>query len=149
MGGSIGQSDSNTWMPPTMEKRREDLKKLQTFRASLNSSLSHEKTHDRELAFMAENGIRKIVYPRIGEYADRQRPEPVHNEINAWQHLLNCIYREALTSGLIEVFLEILSLPLQACDALPRVLKQFDPNDASVVPEASFVPEGKELDSQY
>ena len=83
MGGSIGQSDSNTWKPPTMEKRREDLKKLQTFRTSLGSSLSHEKRHDRELAFMADNGIRQIVYPRIGEYADRQRPNPVHNENKA------------------------------------------------------------------
>ena len=84
-------------------------------------------------------GCRLILttLPRIGEYADCQRPEPVHNEINAWQHLLNCIYQEALRRGLIEVFLEILSLPLQASDALPRVSKQFDPNDASVVPEGA------------
>lgn len=65
---------------------------------------------------MAENGIRQIVYPRIGEYADRQRPEPVHNEINAWQHILNVIYQEALRRGIIETFLEVLSLPLQASD---------------------------------
>ena len=137
MGGSIGPSDSDTWKPPTMEKRREDLKKLQTFKASLGSSLSHAKRHDRQLVFMAENGIRQMVYPRIGEYADRQRPEPVHNEINAWQHLLNCIYQEALRRDLVEVFLEILSLPLQASDALPRVSKHFNPNDASVVPEGA------------
>ena len=65
---------------------------------------------------MTENGIRQIVYPRIGEYADCQRPEPVHNEINAWQHILNVIYQEALRRGLVETFLEVLSLPLQASD---------------------------------
>lgn len=144
MGGSIGQSDSNTWKPLTMEKRKEDMKKRQTFIAPLNSSLNHEKSHDRELAFMAGNGIRQIVYPRIGEYADRQRPEPVHNEINAWKHPLNYIYQEALRSGLTEVLLEILSLPLQASDALPRVSKQFNRNDASVVPEVA----GDRADSQ-
>ena len=47
----------------------------------------------------------------------RSRPvEPVHNEINAWQHLLNVMYQEALRRGLIETFLEILSLPLQTSD---------------------------------
>ena len=65
---------------------------------------------------MAGNGIMQVVYPRIGEFADRQRPEPAHNEINAWQHLLNVMYQEALRRGLIETFLEILSLPLQASD---------------------------------
>lgn len=99
MGGSIGHSDSatnKTWKPPTMEKRMEDLPKLEKFRSSLNSSLSQAKRHKKELSFMAENGIRQIVYVRIGDYADRQRPEPVHNEINAWQHVLNVIYQEAL-----------------------------------------------------
>ena len=99
-----------------MEKRREDLAKLQKFRNSLNSSLSQAKRHEKELSFMAENGIRQIVYPRIGEYANRQRPEPVNNEINAWQHILNVIYQEALGRGLVETFLEVLSLPLQASD---------------------------------
>ena len=119
MRGSIGHSDSatnKTWKPPTMEKRREDLAKQEKFRNSLNSSLSQAKRHEKELSFMAENGIRQIVYPRIGEYAHRQRPEPVHNEINAWQHILNVIYQEALRRGLVETFLEVLSLPLQASD---------------------------------
>ena len=35
----------------------------------------------------------------------------------------------------LQVFLEILSLLLQARDVLPRVSKQFNPNDASVAPE--------------
>ena len=71
---------------------------------------------------MAENGIWQIVYPRIGEYADRERPELVHNEINAWQHILNVIYQEALRRGLVKTFLEVLSLPLQACDNNLKVL---------------------------
>ena len=104
MGGSIGPSDSDTWKPPTMEKRREYLKKLQTFKASLGSSLSHVKRHDRQLVFMAENGIRQMVYPRIGEYADCRRPEPGLNKINARQHLLNCIYQQALRGDIVEVF---------------------------------------------
>lgn len=45
---------------------------------------------------MANNGLRQLGEPRIGEFANRQRPEPVHNEINAWQHILNMIYKEAL-----------------------------------------------------
>ena len=119
MGGSIGHSDSatnKTWNEPTMEKRREDLAKLEKFRSSLNSSLSQAKRHEKELSFMAENGIKQIVFPRKDEYADRQRPEPVHNEINALQHILNVIYQEALRRGLVETFLEVLSLPLQASD---------------------------------
>ena len=54
MGGSIGHSDSatnKTWKPPTMEKRMEDLPKLEKFRSSLNSSLSQAKRHKKELSF--------------------------------------------------------------------------------------------------
>lgn len=82
MGGCIGQSESNTWKPPTMQRRKEDLDKLEKFR-SLPGSLSQAKIHEKELSFMANNGIRQVVYPRIGEFADREQPELVHNEINA------------------------------------------------------------------
>ena len=116
MGGSIGHSESNTWKPPTMQRRKEDFDKLTRFRRSLPASLSQAKLHEKELSFMADNGIRQVVYPRIGEFADRQRPEPVRNEINAWQHVLNVMYQEALRRGLIETSLEILSLTLQASD---------------------------------
>ncbi|PFX26930.1 hypothetical protein AWC38_SpisGene8401 [Stylophora pistillata] len=112
MGACIGHSFSDTWKPPSMEKRKADLLKLNQYRDSLSKSLSQAKKHEKELSFMAENGIRSVVYPRIGEFADRQRPEPVHTEINAWQHLLNVIYREALQRDLIEDFLEVLSSPL-------------------------------------
>ena len=48
--GSIGHSElatNKTWKPPTMEKRREDLAKLEKFRNLLNSSLSQAKRHKR------------------------------------------------------------------------------------------------------
>lgn len=122
MGACIGHSFSDTWKPPSMEKRKADLLKLNQYRDSLSKSLSQAKKHEKELSFMAENGIRQVVYPRIGEFADRQRPEPVHSEINAWQHLLNVIYREALQRDLIEDFLEVLSSPLQVQDS-PRERK--------------------------
>lgn len=116
MGGTIGHLDSDTWKPPTMQQRKEDLAKLARFRESLGDSLSQAKRHEKELSFMAENGIWQVEYPRIGEYADQQRPEPVHNEINAWQHLLNVIYKEALRRELTEDFLKVLSLPLKVSD---------------------------------
>ncbi len=62
---------------------------------------------------MEDNSIRQLVYPRIGEYADCQTPEPVHDEINVWQHVLNVIYQEALPRKLTEDVLEVLSSPLQ------------------------------------
>ena len=84
MGATIGHADTNTWNPPTMEKRKQDLRKLDEFRASLKGQAITQKTkHEKELSFMASNGIRQTVHPRIGPLGDRRRPEPVHNEINA------------------------------------------------------------------
>lgn len=60
---------------------------------------------------MAQNGLRQVGAPRIGIFADRFRPEPVHNEINAWQHMLNLLYKEALRRDVIESFLTSLSSP--------------------------------------
>ena len=108
MGATIGHTPSDTWKPPTMEQWEEDLRKLDEFRSFLSSTLSEKKKHEKELAFMAESGIRQLLYPQIGAFADQQRPEPLHNENNAWQHLLNVIYKEALKRGLEEEFLEVL-----------------------------------------
>ena len=109
MGGSIGHSDSSTWKPPIMEKRGEDLKKLQTFRASLNSSLSHEKRHNRELAFTAENGIRQIVYPsRVVSRFLSSRIHPKSRQLkfvrktfrSAARHDAHCpLFRESMGGG--------------------------------------------------
>lgn len=48
----------------------------------------------------------------LGEFANRLRPEPLHTEINAWQHMLNMLYKEALQRGRIDIFLEVLSAPI-------------------------------------
>ena len=117
MGASTGHSISDAWKAPTMEKRKADLLKLNQYQESLSKSLRQAKKHEKELSFMTENVIRQVCYPGIGEFADHQRPEPVHNEINAWQHLLNVIYREALQRDLIENLLEILRSPLQVKDS--------------------------------
>ena len=45
--------------------------------------MSEKNQHARKLQFMAENGTRQLGPPRIGHFADRQRLEPVHCEINA------------------------------------------------------------------
>jgi len=58
---------------------------------------------------MASYGLPQLGEPRIGEFVNRQRPEPVHNEINAWQQILNLIYKEALQRNVIDLFLEMLS----------------------------------------
>ena len=50
----------------------------------LPKTLTLDQVHWRELDFMASNGLRQMGPPRIGIYADRQGPEPVHNEINGW-----------------------------------------------------------------
>ena len=60
---------------------------------------------------MASYGLRQLGEPRIDEFANRQRPEPVHNKINAWQQILNLIYKEALQRNVIDLFLEMLSSP--------------------------------------
>ena len=53
---------------------------------------------------MAETGIRQLGEPRIGIYADRQKPDPLHLEINSWQHILNVLYLEAVRRGRYECF---------------------------------------------
>ena len=112
MGGTIGNSASDTWTPPSKEKRERDLGKLDSFRKSLSSSLGSQQKHARELEFMRENGLRQVGSPRIRDFADRQRPEPVHNEINAWQHFLNLLYKESLMRNVTETFLQVLSAPV-------------------------------------
>lgn len=97
---------------PSEEKRQEDLKKLSEFKNTLPAHLNPSHHHSKVLEFMAGNGLRQLGEPRIAEFANRQRPEPVHNEINAWQHILNLIYKEALQRNVIDLFLEILYSPV-------------------------------------
>lgn len=109
MGATIGVREEDLFKPYTLEIRNSHVRKLNNFMNSLSSNMSEKNCHARKLQFMAENGIRQFGPPRIGNFADRQRPEPVHCEINAWQHVLNIIYREAVQRGTFTKFTDILS----------------------------------------
>ena len=91
-----------------MEQREKEVNALKDFRNTLKNSLSTELKHSKELQFMAESGFRQLGEPRIWVFADRQRPEPMHLEINNWQHLLNLLYKEAIQRNKIEEFIAIL-----------------------------------------
>ena len=112
MGGTIGNFNECTWRVPSEEEREEDLKKLREYEKTLLAHLKQSQHHSKVLEFMASHGIRQLGEPRIGEFANRQRPEQVHNEINAWQQIFKLVYKEALQRNVIDLFLEILSSPV-------------------------------------
>ena len=58
---------------------------------------------------MSENGIRQDGPPHIAPCAEQQQLEPVHYEINAWQHVSNIIYRETVQRGVFLKFIDALS----------------------------------------
>eukprot|EP00111_Clytia_hemisphaerica_P012120 TCONS_00035604-protein len=60
---------------------------------------------------MASQGIRQLGQPRIGIYADRQRPDPLHLEINSWQYFLNVVYIESVRRNLFDEVEKVLTLP--------------------------------------
>lgn len=109
MGGSIGQSDVDVWKPYTMTERQKHLSMVDIYLASLTKSLSSSTVHSKKLEFMADNGIRQLGKPRIGIFADRVKPDPLHCEINAWQHILDLLYSESLLRCCFEKFVETLS----------------------------------------
>ena len=110
VNGSIGTSESDsTWKVPNMDKRIKEVKALENFRKTLPSGISPENIHKRELSFMAENGYRQLGHPRIGIFADSLRPEPLHLEINNWQHVLDLIYKESVRRGKYQDFCKVLS----------------------------------------
>ena len=61
---------------------------------------------------MAENGIRGFGPPRIGVFADKQRPETLHCEINAWQLVINIVYQESVQRNVFDQFIKVLGAPL-------------------------------------
>jgi len=111
MGGTIGFSKSDTWSPYTMETRKSAIEKVNKHMNSLSNTISESTKHKKMLDFMADNGIRQVGPPRIGVYADLQKPEPLHIEINAWQHYLDLMYHEAVQRQMIDLFLETLAAP--------------------------------------
>ena len=110
--GSIGDNGTDTWNPPTMETRKTDLNKLTEFQDSLATNISDANKHSKELEFMAKEGLRQLGAPRIGIFADRIRPEPLHLEINNWQHVLDLLYKEAVRRGKFKDFITILKNPV-------------------------------------
>ena len=114
IGCTLGNSPSDTWKVPTSESRALDLNKLNVFRDTIDKSLPQEKIHKLELNFMAENCLRQLGEPRIGVFANRQRPEPLHLEINNWEHVLDLLYRESIQRNKFFEFLDVLKLPVDA-----------------------------------
>ena len=111
IGGTIGVSANNTWNPPSKETRDKHLHKLEEYRKTLKN-LTPFCASAWDLSFMAENRLREIGEPRISIFANRVRPEPVHCEINGWQHLLNLIYQEGLRRNLVLSVLKVLGNPV-------------------------------------
>ena len=95
-----------------MEMRIASTEKLDHFMASLPSAMSEKSRNTRKLQYMAENGIRQLGLPRIGQFADRLRPEPMHCEINAWQHYIDLLYLKAANRSKFDTFTSVLGAPL-------------------------------------
>ncbi len=109
MNGRIGFDDCSTWKPYNSEMREKHLSMVSAFVSSLPKSLNDKTLHARKLACMAENGICQLGKPRIGIFADRVRPDPLHCEVNAWQHILDLVYSESIRWNRFEKLIEILS----------------------------------------
>ena len=109
MGGSIGFETTDTWKPYTNADRENHAKSVQKFESTLKDTLSDVAKHERKLQYMADKGMRQLGPARIGVCADRQRPEPLHCEINAWQQFLNIAYQESVQRNLFDQFVKVLA----------------------------------------
>lgn len=78
MGRSIGTDDESMWKIPTMARQEGESQQLESFRSTISNK---ENKHKLELEFMANCGIRQLGPPRIGCFADRISPEPLHLEL--------------------------------------------------------------------
>ena len=112
MGGTIGFASTDIWKPYTIEDREKHASMLQNFEKSLEPGHSEKTQHEKKLQFMAENGIRGFGPSRIGVFADKQRPEPLHCEINAWQLVINIVYQESVQRNVFDQFIKVLGVPL-------------------------------------
>jgi len=112
MGSTIGNFNECTRKVASEEKQEEHLKKFREFEKTLPAHLKQSQHRSKVLELMTSHGLQQLGEPRIGEFVNRQRPEPVHTEFNAWQQILNLIYKEALQRNVIDLFLEMLSSPV-------------------------------------
>ncbi|XP_047145027.1 uncharacterized protein LOC124818342 [Hydra vulgaris] len=119
---TIGGAEA-TWQVPTMDTRLKELTILKKFENTQNVNASESARHSEKLNFMAENGIRQLGEPHIGKFADLIRPEPLHLEINNWQHVLDLIYKESVRRGVFDQFIDALSNPPKESDELGCGLK--------------------------
>ncbi|CAB3999878.1 Hypothetical predicted protein [Paramuricea clavata] len=141
MGGSIGQSDVDLWKPYTMTEREKHPGMVDTYLASLPKSLSSPTVHSKKLAFTADNGIRQLGKPRIGIFADWVKPDPLHCEINAWQHILDLLYSESLLRCCFEKFIETLSAPIGPSDQ-NSLIEESSENHATPKRAVDLIGEG-------
>ena len=58
------------------------------------------------------NGIHQLGQPRIGVFAEKVRPDPLHCDINAWHNVSGIIYIESVQRVLFHKFMKILSAPV-------------------------------------
>ena len=96
---SRNREDDCKWKVPTSlviqsESRNNDSVQLDIKRDEMKKKeLSEANFHRKELEFMADNGLRQLGPPRIGIFADRQRPEPLQLEPYTKYHIPACIAR--------------------------------------------------------
>lgn len=126
MGGTIGFATTDTWKPYTNSDRENHADMVQNFERTLKKDLSEKTRHDKKLAFMADNGIRQLGPPRIGVFADKQRPEPLHCEINAWQQVLNIIYQESVQRKVFDQFIKVLAAAPIAASAPEAIIEEHE-----------------------
>ena len=137
MGGSIGHSSADLWKPYVSSDREKHLSMVNNYLATLRKDLSASVVHSKKLAFMAENGIRQLGNPRIGIFADRVKPDPLHCEINAWQHILDLIYSESVRRCAFDKFIQTLSAPVGLC-TLSKGTQATEVNGADGLAESSL-----------
>ena len=112
---SRNTEDDCKWKVPTSESRNNDLVQLDIKRDEMKKKEFPEANfHRKEVEFMADNGLRQLGPPRIGIFADRQRPEPLHLEVNNWSHILSIIYQHALQEGTFDRFLNKMQLSVES-----------------------------------
>ena len=109
---SIGYSHTDSkWKVSDNQSRADDLAKLQAFQRSLPKNISEDTKHKKSLNFMAEHGLRQLGEPRVGVFADRIKPDPLHLEINNWTHCLHILYFEAVRRNRFDAFCKVLRSP--------------------------------------
>ncbi|CAH1246497.1 Hypp7735 [Branchiostoma lanceolatum] len=114
VNGQIGEA----WQPWTHASRTVDAAKVQKFIATLPSTIAESTRRTKINNYLSSNRMRQLGTPRIGIYAELQRPDPLHAEINVAAHYLNLIYHEAVSRGsdCFSRFIDILGGPVHCTE---------------------------------